>query len=160
MKRLWQIIGISLFWLAWPIGVIYFHCSNLRSRVLVICGDEVLLVKGWLSTGMWSLPGGGAHKNELPQAVAARELSEETGIIAPESSLVKLGSYRYSKHWFNYHSDLFYVLLPKKPELKLRTIEIYKAQWFAIGSVKSIQLDDEAAYALQRYRPPEQASLL
>ncbi|HWV24724.1 MAG TPA: NUDIX domain-containing protein [Thermomicrobiales bacterium] len=46
--------------------------------------DRVLLVKTRYQK-WWSLPGGGVHRRETPEAAAVRELREETGIrIVPE----------------------------------------------------------------------------
>ena len=47
-------------------------------------GDEVLLVQRGkaLGHGRWSLPGGKIEDSETAEAAAARELFEETGVVA------------------------------------------------------------------------------
>ncbi|MDB5182421.1 MAG: ADP-ribose pyrophosphatase [Candidatus Saccharibacteria bacterium] len=160
IKKMWGGVGTGLFWLLWPAWVVYFRISNVRARVLVVCGDEVLLVQGWLGTKNWNLPGGGATKNEKTVSAAARELHEETGILAPESSLTKLASFKHKKYNFKYHGDLFVLSLNEKPELSLRKGEIWNAAWVPLAEMKQYDLDDEARLALRRYQPPERPSLL
>ena len=160
MRKYWGYLGTGSFWLLWPVWVVYFRISNIRARVLVVCEDEVLLVQGWLSSKHWGLPGGGAKKSEETIVAAKRELYEETGIETAESSLTKLGSFKYAKHGFKYGGDLFVLNLPEKPVLTPKKGEIWNIEWVPFGEVKKIKLDDEARSALRRYRPPEQASLL
>ena len=92
MQKLWQGIGIAVFWLAWPGLFVYLRWSE-RTRVLVVAGGEqVLLVKGFLSDGRWSLPGGGLHRHEDKLAGALRELREETGLVLKPEQLTPLAS--------------------------------------------------------------------
>jgi 8-oxo-dGTP pyrophosphatase MutT (NUDIX family) len=160
LKKMWGAVGTGLFWLLWPLWVVYFRFSSVRARVLVVCDEEVLLVQGWLSTKKWSLPGGGADRNEKTVSAAARELDEETGIRAPESNLTKLGSFKHTKYHFKYHGDLFVLSLNEKPELQVRKGEIWNVAWVPIDDVKQYKLDDEARSAIRRYQPPERPSLL
>jgi 8-oxo-dGTP diphosphatase len=47
-------------------------------------GDAILLCRvspGYPGTGLWTLPGGGLHFGEEPQAGAIREVEEETGML-------------------------------------------------------------------------------
>ncbi len=160
MKKLWGLVGYGLFWLGWPAWVVYFRFSGTRSRVLVVCNDEVLLVKGWLGTNQWCLPGGGVKKGEQPIAAAVRELCEETGVTTPESNLTQLGSYKHTQHGFNYNAQLFCLRLPQKPQLRMRKGEILDAAWFQLNSAHTLKLDDEARLAIRLYNPLEQRSLL
>ncbi len=160
MKKLLNMVGTGLFWLLWPAWVVYFRFSGNRPRVLVVYGDEVLLVQGWVGSKKWSLPGGGAKRYEKSSAAAVRELREETGIDLPESSLTKLCSYKHATRRLKYSGDLFSVCLPEKPILTLKKMEIWRAEWFVLGEINELIIDNEAQLALRRYRPPEQASLL
>jgi ADP-ribose pyrophosphatase YjhB (NUDIX family) len=49
-------------------------------KCLLLHGEEVLLVRHTYGPDVWQLPGGGAHRGELPQSVAAREMEEELGV--------------------------------------------------------------------------------
>ena len=153
-------IGTGLFWLLWPVWVVYFRFSGSRSRVLVVVGDEVLVVNGWLSTKDYDLPGGGNKKHETSAASAVRELQEETGIVATESNLTILGRHKHSKYAFRYTADYFVLKLPEKPELKLKKLEIFTARWIKLNDTGMVRLGDDARYAISHYKPLEQGSLL
>jgi 8-oxo-dGTP pyrophosphatase MutT (NUDIX family) len=80
MKKILETFGKLLYWLAWPaFWMISPH--RPRTRVLLTCSDSVLLVKNFVSTGRWGMPGGGLHRGEDPHEGAVRELFEETGVI-------------------------------------------------------------------------------
>ena len=56
--------------------------------VIIRHGNEILLVKRSYEVdnfvGIWSIPGGGVEKNEIPYEAAIRELYEETQIDSQE----------------------------------------------------------------------------
>jgi 8-oxo-dGTP diphosphatase len=54
--------------------------KRLRATVIVLMEEGVLLAGD--SSGLVLLPGGGVDHGELPIAAAARELHEETGLVA------------------------------------------------------------------------------
>ena len=61
--------------------------------VVCVRGDEVLLIKrGWPPyEGSWALAGGHCDAGETSRAAAARELFEETGVVAGAAALIPLG---------------------------------------------------------------------
>lgn len=160
MKRIWNLIGITLFWLAWPVWSVYFQVSPQRSRVLVIQDDKVLLVKGWLSTGKWMLPGGGRHPDEAIETSAIRELAEEVNIDAAESALRPIGEHIHRQYGLRYKATYFVLELEDKPAIKKSWPEISEAKWHKLSDIRGHMLDSDAAYALKQYAPLEQASLL
>jgi 8-oxo-dGTP pyrophosphatase MutT (NUDIX family) len=161
MKRIIGLGGIVAFWLVWPFWVIYFRRNNRRSRVVVICGDEVLLVRGILSSSArWVLPGGGCKKNESTITAAVRELKEEVGITVAESALTPLGTYTHPSPVLAYTADYFSVELTEKPVLHLQAHEILRAEWIALNDIRGRMLQPDAAYGLKQYRPLRQESLL
>lgn len=159
-KIMWGLIGTGLFWLLWPVWVVYFRLSGTRSRVLVVVEDEVLLLKGWLGDKKYNLPGGGTKKQESTRSSAIRELYEETGITVAESSLTSIGTQTHKKRGLQYTADYFVLQLPSKPELKLNKLEIFSAAWVGLNNLSTVKLGDDALFALKRYQPLEQASLL
>lgn len=101
-----------------------------RTRVLVVCDDEVLVVKGWMGSGRWGLPGGGLHRGEDPAEGALRELREETGIEVNATQLQSLYSKRnISEHGFRYSVHAYVLELKKKPKLTKQRLEITHLAW-------------------------------
>lgn len=160
IKQLWGGVGTGLFWLSWPVWVLYFRLSGKRSRVLVIVENEVLIMQSWLGSKNFGLPGGGTTKNETTLSAAVRELHEETDIEAAESSMTYLGSRLNKRYKFRYRSDFFVLQLAEKPELHLRRLEVFSIKWIPLAETANYKFDDDASYAFRRYQPPEQASLL
>lgn len=127
-SKVWKKVGASLYWLAWPAIWLYLRGSK-RTRVLVTCEDQFLVVKPWMGTDTWSLPGGGRHRHESAAQGAQRELFEETGLVVTPGDLrfVEAGIFRGGGLSFSY--DLFIVQLESRPELKLQRLEIFEAKW-------------------------------
>lgn len=48
-------------------------------RVILLRHNRVVLVRHWLTPGVWTLPGGGIKKGETPREAAIREIHEELG---------------------------------------------------------------------------------
>jgi len=69
------IIGRIAFWASWPALYFILHGTE-RTRIALIADQRVLLTRGTLSAGKWSLPGGGIHRGEnvanLPITAASR----------------------------------------------------------------------------------------
>lgn len=129
MNHAWRLIGRAAFWLAWPLLYVYFYSSR-RTRVLVVAGDEVLLVKPWLASGRWSLPGGGLHRHEDPRAGAVRELYEETGIEVAQGDLRELSASRViNQDGHTFFEYAFLVVLPDKLLAAGRNLEITDIIW-------------------------------
>lgn len=128
MKRAWDILGIVCYWLTWP-GVALFLRNSTRTRIVVVSGDEILLVKTWLGTGKWGLPGGGLHRKEDPAEGAVRELQEETGIVAKPQSLEYLTTHVQHKRGVRYTLIVYALRLSKKPDIRRQRLEINDAAW-------------------------------
>lgn len=108
--------------------------GRARVRVLVTNErNEVLLVKGVVSHGAWSLPGGGMKRGEEPVTAARRELLEETGIDIPESRMQHMHTFAKTDLSIPFDVSLFHgtakrSALPKKLH---NSREIIAAEWFA-----------------------------
>ncbi|MDB5181574.1 MAG: hypothetical protein JWP13_337 [Candidatus Saccharibacteria bacterium] len=117
-----------MYWGIWPGSWIYLRGSQ-RSRLLLRCKDEVLVVKGWLGIGRWVLPGGGLRKNEDPLVGLLREVWEETGIRLEASQVRLLAAEAYSIHGFRYTSHYYTAEVATKPPATRRRYEIVEIGW-------------------------------
>jgi 8-oxo-dGTP diphosphatase len=76
-----------------------------RAAAYVLCRDDtgrILLTRfalaGNVDSGRWTMPGGGMEWGEHPRETAARELEEETGLVADIGGVVGVWS-----QWFEAH---------------------------------------------------------
>lgn len=151
MKRTSQIIGRVAFWVGWPILWAYLFRSK-RVRLLIVCGEEVLVVKPTVGTGQWSLPGGGLHPKEVPVDGLAREIKEELGIELQQDKLQELGEAKAHQHGLSFHYYSFVYQTKVKPEITLQTREISEIWWVGLSSVDSIRSDRLLKDVLNRWR--------
>lgn len=84
----WPVVG-------WVRAAIAEHeatrVQRLAAKALVRRGDAILLARlsrFAVETGHWTLPGGGVDHGERPAAALAREMQEETGLVAEVGELV------------------------------------------------------------------------
>lgn len=150
-RGLWIMAGHCLFWLTKP-GIRIVVRNSRRSRVLITCGNEYLLLQHWLGDGSWMLPGGGQHGREDPLAGAIREVREEIGLQLKPADFTKGGNFRARDDGFNFEYDLYFVTLSAKPELQLQRLEILEARWFRRAGAVPIPISPEVAQALANWR--------
>lgn len=135
----WVLLGRAAYWLTWPALWLYLRGSQ-RTRLLLVCGDEVLVLRGWLSDGRWGLPGGGLHRREAPVDGLLREVREETGLQLPAGQLKSLGqaAARENKISFTYHAFVCQLGKGQKAELKLKLQrpEIVEAAWRSLEEIE------------------------
>ena len=112
---------------------------------------KVLLVQGWLSSGDWSLPGGGAKKSENSKDAAVRELYEETGINVAGSSLGTLGNFVHKHPGFSYESYIYFVELDSILEPKKQALEIADAGWFSLEQIDELKLSKDVVFSIEKY---------
>ncbi|HTB49010.1 MAG TPA: NUDIX hydrolase [Verrucomicrobiae bacterium] len=148
MKRLWQRAGTATFWLAWPGLWLYLRWSR-RARVLVVCEDRVLLVKGWLSDGSWELPGGGRQPGETSLRAVRRELREETGIDLPDKTFALHGASTFRSHGLSFRYDLFIAKVTECFPIRQRPLEISQAGWFNHSEARQLKLGPDVVAALR-----------
>ena len=150
MKKLWALLGRGLYvFVRLIIGRLLRDTE--RTRVLVIHGDKVLLIKDWVGNGQWGLPGGGVHKNELAVDAAVRELREETGLQIDPSQLRLAGSYNYDHNGFRFRYQLFIVSVSTQPVVAARWPEVVQVAWIPRADFGSHRLSPEVLTAVERW---------
>lgn len=104
------------------------------AKVIIICGDEILLIKTTYGYS-YSLPGGGIKKGEAPHDAAIRETFEEVGIRLTEVvALPPFITYEEYKQDTVYG---FYAEVDSK-EYVLDNLEIDLAQWHPINNLPKL----------------------
>jgi 8-oxo-dGTP pyrophosphatase MutT (NUDIX family) len=155
MKRIARKLGTLVYWLGWPFFKTYFMFGE-RTRLLVVCGNDVLMVSGWLSDRSWSMPGGGLHTGEDPAAGVVREVYEETGVrIAPEAVRL-LGKERYHHHGFRYAYYLFVAEVPVRQPLRTQWHEIADAEWIDYRQLAAHNARPDVLLAIERWQSAQQ----
>lgn len=134
MTTLWQKLGIILFWLCWPALWLYLRWST-RTRVIVVADGKILVLRGWLGDGKWTLPGGGLHKGEDSAVGAVRELGEETGISVAPSGITLLKETMFRGNGIRFRCKYYYAHLPAIPATKHQRFEIVDSAWLEPGAI-------------------------
>ena len=148
MKKAWLLMGQLGFWCSWPALWVYLHGTE-RSRIVL--RDErgcVLVVKGWLSTQKWSLPGGGLHKGEDPRLAAIREIKEEVGIAISPEQLVPLLRQTIRSKGFNVDTYIFTATI-KRATIKIQRFEIIGADWLPASQLNEQMAEPDVVLALK-----------
>lgn len=136
MTTIWKLLGTVLFWLTWPLIYLYSTVTGPRTRLLLVFDDEVLLVKNWLGSGGWSLPGGGLHRGEQPSVGVLRELKEELGVTFAPDRLIEFGLHIVQERGgLPSKFYLFAAVLEEKPNLYPDGREIVAHDWAKISSL-------------------------
>lgn len=142
MRRLWVLAGRVAFWTAWPLLFVYLLRGE-RTRVIIRCGKEVLVVRGWLGSGRWILPGGGMHAGEDAVAGAIREVREETSLVLRPEQMRYVGVFNAGRGLrFRYH--LFATELVEKPQLAPQKYEITHMEWMLEDALRTTKTAEGA----------------
>jgi len=150
MKNIWSFLGIVIFWLSWPLFWLYLP-STERTRILLLHGSKILVVKSWIGSGKWGLPGGGLHKDESVLDGALRELVEETGISIAERQFMVLPSDIYSDVGLHFVCHYFAATVPKVPTTRKQYIEIKELDWVERRKLNNRNAAADVLTALNAY---------
>lgn len=127
MQGISRLFSRLLYYLSWPAAVIYIYGSK-RTRLLLMSGDQVLVIKGWINDGRWGLPGGGLHKHEDPMTGLLREVKEEIGLSLNPSQVKSLGAMPFREKGFNFEAHYFCAKVNKPMSTKPHS-EIKQTAW-------------------------------
>ncbi len=128
--KLWILIGKTAFWLSWPLLAIYLRFGK-RTRVLVVAEGKILVVKGWLGSGKWCLPGGGLHRNEAPLEGVIRETKEETSLLLSKESLRHIDGRRQGANGVSFWCERFIAELGQLQAVRKSGLEIIEVAWLS-----------------------------
>jgi 8-oxo-dGTP pyrophosphatase MutT (NUDIX family) len=143
-RTLWVTLGHILYVVCWPLIFLYAQIGS-RTRVIISNQDKVLAVRGWLSSGKWSLPGGGLHRGEDPVDGAIREVFEETGITLAPADLHKVADYRVLRG-MRFKCHAYEVALTNRPEVSAHGLEIVDTAWLDPAILCDARVTEPAAY--------------
>lgn len=121
-------------------------------RAVVIRNDrDVLLVRESSDQGRWTLPGGWADIGFTPFEIAAKEVSEETGLAVKPVRLLALFDKRKHAHppqpWYVYKAFIQCDVIGGS--LLQKTLETGGARWFSQEELPSIDLSLDRTTAFQ-----------
>lgn len=108
--------------------------TTAGAKVILICGNEVLLIKNTYGYA-YSIPGGGIKKNETPEQAAVREVFEEVGITV--SKVTALPSFVTYEEYKEDTVHTFYTHVNSK-EYTLDNIEIDIAEWHPLDTLPNL----------------------
>ena len=128
----------TIFKIAYPFALVYWYVvrpQTERAKVVLVCGDQVLLVKQTFHLKQWTLPGGGINKNEPPIEAAKRELIEELSLADVELNFLGLADTRV-----DHRRDLMYVFggkltIDQVAAVKVDGVEIAEAKLFPFDNL-------------------------
>jgi 8-oxo-dGTP pyrophosphatase MutT (NUDIX family) len=150
MRKFWVLIGTVVFWVSWPVLWVYLRIGA-RTRVLIMADNEVLVVKPFLGTGQWGLPGGGLHKGEDTVMGAIREVREETGINLKPAQLQAMHQARASHRGLKFKYFSFKVELNQKPSVKHQPVELLNIAWKPLNELTTQTVSEEVTDIINYY---------
>ncbi len=141
-------LGRLLFWVTWPGIWLTLKSSPPRTRVVLHYKGQVLVLRNWLGTGEWGLPGGGLHRGEEPVAGGVREVAEEVGLTLKPSDLHELGRYHLRSSGIKIRYVAFWVECRTKPAIVVDGKEVVAAQWVDLDKLEEYPLTSSARHIL------------
>lgn len=150
VNKIKEVIGLVLFWVAWPLLWVYLRLSR-RTRLLLVCNNEFLILRGYLGSRNWGLPGGGLHKGEDPIEGLIREVYEETAIKLYKQDVKFVFSDTYKSNGFRFEYDCFVAELSDKPDVRIQKSEIAEYKWTTFDDTTT-SFGSDVAKAVEQWK--------
>lgn len=141
-------LGTLMYWVTWP-GIRFMLRMSKRTRVAIISGNTILVVRPWLGNGKWSLPGGGVRAQEGERTAVTREVFEETGLELNKNGLKKLKQLSYYQDGLQFDYTLFSYSLQKQAVTTRHTPEITDVAWLEIAMLNKNNANHDVLMALK-----------
>lgn len=145
-RRIYDLLGRVAFWITWP-GLWLMLRWSRRTRLLLICGDEFLVLRGWLGSGEWGLPGGGLHRGEDAVEGLLREVAEETSINLSPQQVRHAFSSEARQQGFRFKFQAFIAEINQKPDIKRQKREIAEIRWQKLNN-PAVKLNSDTVQIL------------
>jgi 8-oxo-dGTP diphosphatase len=126
--------------------------KRIRGTAIVDTPEGVLLVS--TNGDRFSLPGGGAEKQEKGEAAAIRELKEETGLkaISAQYLFSHVGKIRKrSSGLFRNHHEVFLIQAKGMPQPREEIKAIIFCQFSEIPLENRINISESAQHIIKKY---------
>ena len=126
---------LNLYRFLYPFAKLYwflFRPKTFGAKVLIKCGEEILMIRHTYGKQNWTLPGGGMKRGEKPDEAAKREVKEEMEIDLAE--VILLGQFFLNQE---YKKDTVYGFVAEVPQkdFKIDGVEILEARWFNLDNL-------------------------
>jgi 8-oxo-dGTP pyrophosphatase MutT (NUDIX family) len=151
MKYLWRRLGNLAYYLGLPLLRLVLNNSK-RTRVLIMSGDKILVVKGWLSDGLWELPGGGLRRGELKVDGATREVREETSLQLNRDDLEFITDFDIEDKGIRLYLSLFKTETSETSSIKNQFIEIIDHLWINMDQLTDQNSSPDLLMALHKLK--------
>jgi 8-oxo-dGTP pyrophosphatase MutT (NUDIX family) len=148
MRQFLQSVGTLIYHCAWPVFFVYYKIGHGRTRIVLVHDDKILVMKQWISSGKWHLPGGGLHKGESIAGGAVRELFEETHLRLDPRQLQHVGRSIYRQHGLLYEYHVF-VTRVGSDFVRAQRIEVSELKWLRPGELRASNAQADTLQALQ-----------
>lgn len=139
ISRVWRKLPARMR--RWTMRLAHTHFTVTAGAVIFNDKSEVLLLKHRFRAGSgWGLPGGFMEHGEQPIDALRRELREEIGLELDDVEVFAARSFRKPKQ--------VEVLFRARAnaDVKSRTIEVERAEWFALDSLPKGLPHDQRVY--------------
>ena len=129
-----------MYWFLFRPVTVGVHC-------VILCDDQVLLIRNTYGRGRWTVPGGGLKPGETPEEAVRREVAEEVGLTL--GAVQPLGRFQGRE---DHRHDTVHVFAAQV-EARSCTIdpgEILAARWFVVNALPPLADYAQQTFALWR----------
>ena len=100
-----------------------------------MCENKILLVRSLFGKREWSIPGGYVEANETVEQAVAREVSEETGVVAPLEGLIGV---RHRVSAGDNSAYLIFLMRAETEQCRPDQTEVSEAKYFALNETNQL----------------------